>query len=269
MARTCIGSGMKKIAVVLLSALLTTVAAAQTCGVEVTYLANEGYMLRAGDTKILVDALFNHAMDPYQNHSPEMLAKLEKGEPPFGGVQVALATHQHADHFDAATVADFLKNNPKAWFVAWKPVAELALRAGAPPDRVRSSATETRESLEANGIKLDVVRLSHGQGRSADLNVGYIIHIGGKKVFHAGDAEPEAKNFERVGLSSEKIDVALVPYWYVWDHDLGLKVIHALAPKHTVLIHTPPAELAATRVQAEKILPEAVVLEKPLDHRCF
>ncbi len=259
---------MKKLALGLLI-LLSAVASAQTCKVEVTYLANAGYLLRADNTKVLVDALFDKAMDPYLNHSPETLAKLKKGETPFDGVQVALATHQHADHFDAATVAEFLNNNPKALFLAWKPVAELALKAGAPPDRVRSSATEGRESFELNGVRIDMLRLSHGQGRSADLNVGYVIHLGGMKIFHTGDAWYDPKNFERVNLPAEKVDVALVPFWYLDSETTGMDVIRELAPKHVVLIHVPPSEWPQTKEAAEKKLPGAVLLDKPLAAHCF
>ncbi len=259
----------KAIAVAVLLTAVSVLAGAQECGLEVTYLANAGYMLRAGETKVLVDALFRQAMKPYLNHAPETLAKLEKGQPPFDGVEVVLATHQHADHFDAASVAEFLKNNPKAVFIAWKPVAELALKAGAAPDRVRSSATEERESFEVNGIRVDMLRLSHGQARGGDMNVGYVVHIGGKKVFHPGDAWWEAKNFQRVGLPAEKVDVALIPYWYVEESEPGVAVVKELAAKKVVMIHVPPVDVEELRGLAPKVFSGAVVMEARLNRHCF
>ncbi|MGH9601603.1 MAG: MBL fold metallo-hydrolase, partial [Terriglobales bacterium] len=97
----------------------------QACALRITYLANEGFLLTAGDRKVVIDGLFRNAMEPYLNHAPEVRKRVEQGQGEFAGITVALATHQHADHFDAWAVADFLRDNPNTLFAANSGVTDL------------------------------------------------------------------------------------------------------------------------------------------------
>lgn len=257
---------LSALAILLLAAPLTL---AQECGVEVTYLANEGVLLRSGETKVVVDALFRNAMQPYLNHTPETRKALEGGEGEFAGIAAALATHQHADHFDAESVAEFLRNHPRALFAAHAGVTALVQKqAAAPEKQLRASSTDSRESLELNGIRVGVLRLFHN-GRKADLNVGYILHLGGKKVLHVGDALDTVENFRRFELASEKLDVALLPYWYAMSEE-GIAIVrdHVKAA-NVIFIHVPPAEADEVRAVTSKHFPASTILEKPLARSCY
>src|ERR1044071_8372445 len=85
--------------------------------VKVTYLANEGVMLTAGSTKVLVDALLRDGLG-YPIHSPAVREQLETGKSPFDGVGLALATHYHLDHWDAGAISRFLASNPSARYAS-------------------------------------------------------------------------------------------------------------------------------------------------------
>lgn len=241
----------------------------QTCAVRVTYLANEGFLLTAGDKKVLIDTLFRNAMEPYVNHTSETRRRLEKGAGEFAGITVALATHQHADHFDAWAVADFLRDNPQAVFAAHTGVTDLVRQhSEAATKQLRSSSTEIREALDLNGIRVDVLRLHHN-GRKPDLNVGYVVHLGGKKILHVGDALNTLENFRRFDLPKEKIDLALLPYWYAMS-DEGIRIVREqVKAANVIFIHVPPAEVAQTRVLTSKHFPGSQILEKPFESRCY
>ncbi|MCI0355591.1 MAG: MBL fold metallo-hydrolase [Acidobacteria bacterium] len=263
---------VKPLLVVLLAMLLVPAGASrpgEPCVLRITYLANEGFLLTAGDKKVVIDALFRNAMDPYLNHSSEVRKRLEKGEGEFAGVSVALATHQHADHFDAWAVADFLRNNPKALFAAHAGVTELVRQhSEATAKQLRSSSTEFRETLALNGIRVDVLRLYHN-GRKPDLNVGYIVHLGGRKILHVGDSLDTVENFQRFELAREQIDVALLPYWYAMS-EKGIRIIREeVKAAKVIFIHVPPGEMAEVRAVTSKHFPASQILERPLEEKCY
>ncbi len=242
---------------------------AQPCSLRATYLANEGFLLTAGDKKVVIDALFRTAMEPYLNHSLEVREQLEKGQGEFAGINVALATHQHADHFDAWAVADFLRDNPKALFAANSGVTDLVRRhSEAAAKQLRPSSTEFRETLNLNGVRVDVLRLSHN-GRRPDLNVGYIVHLGGKKILHVGDALNTVENFRRFELPRENIDVAMMPYWYAMSEE-GIRIVRErVKAAQVIFVHVPPEEMAEVRAVTRKHFPASQILEQPQDSVCY
>jgi len=264
--------GVKRWFALVVAALLVPATVSQQpedCALRVTYLANEGFLLTAGDRKVAIDALFRNAMEPYLNHGMETRKRLERGQGEFAGITAALATHQHADHFDAWAVADFLRANPRALFAAHSAVTELVRRhSEASARQLRSASTEFRETLDLNGIRVDVLRLYHN-GRKPDLNVGYIVHMGGKKILHVGDALNTLENFRRFDLPKERIDVALLPYWYAMSEE-GIRIVREqVKATNLIFIHVPPGEIAEARAITSKHFPASRILEKPLEDSCY
>ncbi len=94
----------------------------------VTFLANEGVMLSAGGTSVLIDALFGEGLRGYGVVTPDTRALLERSAPPFDRVSAVLATHAHRDHFDAAPTWRHLQTNPRALFIS-TPEAVDSVRA--------------------------------------------------------------------------------------------------------------------------------------------
>ena len=86
--------------------------------VEVTYLGNEGFLLTAGETRVLVDALYGDGIPGYPAVPRDVRRELEAGRGRFAGVDLVLASHAHADHFDPAAVARHLRANPAALFLS-------------------------------------------------------------------------------------------------------------------------------------------------------
>jgi glyoxylase-like metal-dependent hydrolase (beta-lactamase superfamily II) len=85
---------------------------------RITYVANEGFLVSVGDTAVLVDGLFGgRSLDFADVPNEETLERLRRGAPPFDDVRVALVTHRHVDHFDAAVAEAFLRSRPEAVLV--------------------------------------------------------------------------------------------------------------------------------------------------------
>ena len=83
---------------------------------EVTYIANEGFMIAMGSTKVLIDALPNSKY--YVNPSDTMVARVMDDIPPFDKVDIVLVTHDHPDHFNAEMMSRFLLKHPAAQCIA-------------------------------------------------------------------------------------------------------------------------------------------------------
>jgi glyoxylase-like metal-dependent hydrolase (beta-lactamase superfamily II) len=113
------------------------VALASPPTVDVTFLANEGVLLSAGETRVVIDGLFQ----PYKTYAVMPAAdreRIEASQPPFDGIDLVLVSHMHGDHFHAESVARHLRHNPQATLVtSGQVVAEVAARLGA-DDAVRT-----------------------------------------------------------------------------------------------------------------------------------
>ena len=205
------------LAVLLAGALYATAAAQTPERVELTYIANEGFLVTGAHKKVLVDALLREGIPKYyERPSPETRQKMESAQHPFHNVNLVLATHFHRDHFDAGSVAAHLRANPQATFVSVHEATELVHKefaASAPENaRIRTTTPEYghKVALTISEIPLQVIRLRHGKFQ----NTGFLFTVAGKKILHLGDSDGEVSNFDVFDLEKEQIDVALVPYWY-------------------------------------------------------
>lgn len=207
-------------------------------GVEVTYLGNEGFLLQAGETGVLIDALFGDGIPGYQVVPAELREALEAGRPPFGKVDLVLATHEHGDHFDPAAVRRFLTANPRAVFLS-TPQAVERLRAEGESlgDRVRAilPPPDRPETVQVAGVQVRVFSLHHGQERPTQ-NLAFLVELAGFKIFHVGDTEVEAAEIAPLSLAEAEIDLALLPPWTLAQVDL---VRDGIQPRRLGLMHVP------------------------------
>ena len=80
---------------------------------RLTYIANEGFMVEVGGTKILIDAFFGGLQGDWADQPDETTAgKLARAEPPFDDVDLIAISHRHSDHFSEQMVIQHLLSNP-------------------------------------------------------------------------------------------------------------------------------------------------------------
>jgi L-ascorbate metabolism protein UlaG (beta-lactamase superfamily) len=252
--------------------------------VEVVYLANEGFLITAGETKVLVDALFGDGIDGYPVVPEETRRQLEAAEGPFAGVDLVLATHFHDDHFDPRSVARYLRHSPGARFVSTHQAVERLRRL---PDfedlagRVEGHwpAEGERAVVDHAGVRLTLLNFHHGRGRRPPVqNLGFLIDIGGLRLLHVGDAEAKLDELEPYSLGGAGVDVFFVPAWYFiypWLRSLvtevgaGARIVmHVAEPDAPASSFGPDGRRAKL---VERILdedPQAVVL-RPMEARRF
>ena len=210
----------------------TPVAASTFDGVRVTYLFNAGFLITVGDKRILIDAI-------YEGYPEGVLKPILQSQPPFDGVDLILATHEHVDHFSPALVRQYMLANPNAVFASTRGAAgQLLALGGDLSGRVISIDIAPGESSEfqVDGITVQAVYLSHGLPRL--LNLGLVVAIGDIALFHTGDVDVvDLAYLQSYCLPDKQLDIAFVPYFYFTEdayYPLLLEGIQAgyLIPMH-------------------------------------
>lgn len=187
----------------------TQIAAGAFDGVRVTFVFNAGFLITAGDKRILIDAI-------YEGYPEGTLKPILQSQPPFDGVDLILATHEHVDHFSPALVRRYMLANPNTVFASTQGAARQLLALGGDlRGRVIAIEIAKGESrqIEVSGIAVEAVCLPHGA--SGLLNLGFVITIGDTALFHTGDVETVGLDYlQSYGLPDKQLDIAFVPYFY-------------------------------------------------------
>jgi L-ascorbate metabolism protein UlaG (beta-lactamase superfamily) len=209
-----------------------------------TYVANEGALVSSGDSKVLIDALFDQPNPDYRAPSPDVLDKIMKGEAPFDGVDLALVTHNHPDHFDASLGARYMARFTGTVLVApADAVADMRKQAEWPKIERRIVALELAVGrtarMDLKGVRLTAFRTLHSGDRESPMNLMYLVELDGWRVFHEGDPTGRCDEFGDFGAGSAPIDLALVHFWYALDPMCARFFQEVVKPDHIALMHLP------------------------------
>ncbi len=226
---------------------------------QVTYIANEGFALVMGDTKILIDAFPRSKY--YLNPTDTLAAKLVAGFPPFDNVDYVLVTHDHADHFNAEMMSRFLLHHPAANVIASSVTCGKFIGDSLEARRHAGIELAMGQHRTVRGSKADitVMRLDHGGG--ADIcNFAYIVRSNGYTIVHTGDARLSYNEeyLRTVNWSSYDVDLLFMEYF---DHSSQTQdIIESLIkPRYVIFMHIPPGEEDSVRNAKGKIHPRTVV----------
>ena len=226
-------------------------------GIEVVFLAGEGFMVSCGHSKVLIDALFDlNAGEgkPPRAHDhlpPDGIAKLAGAGRPFDKVDAVLVTHAHDDHFTSRCTADYMRAN--GWAVLAGPAGVIDSLSGYP--WLEDEAGERLITVDVpagridtmiiDGLTIYALGIRHtgcekGAGPDSPCidHVAWLVEAEGCRILHLGDARAGAEEFEQFSwLPGLEIDIAFVPFWFLQKAG-GVDVISSLiAPKTVVLMH--------------------------------
>ncbi|MDH4273189.1 MAG: MBL fold metallo-hydrolase [Candidatus Aminicenantes bacterium] len=209
------------------------------------YVANSGVLVGSGETKLLVDALFDKPNPEYRAPTPELLDKIRKGEAPFDGVDLVLVTHNHPDHFDAALAVRFLEARPEPVLLAPADAVEAMRKVAADWAKIEPRVVAIdlqvgeKESKDLKGVSVTAFRTLHSGDQEAPMNLMYLVDLGGWRVFHEGDSTGNVDEYRAFGLGKDPIDLALVHFWFPLEPNCAQFLQEVLKPDHIALTHLP------------------------------
>ncbi|HVO77636.1 MAG TPA: MBL fold metallo-hydrolase [Methanomassiliicoccales archaeon] len=194
--------------------------------VEVTWFGHAWFMAESQGKRVLFDPLSKKDSGRIASGIvPDVSAKPD----------LILISHSHSDHWNPDTIESY--SSPSTIIVApHKPAQSI-------PGSKEIAAGET---LDADGVQVKAVpahnlhKFFHRKGKG----VGYLVKLGGKVIYHAGDTDaiPEMSSLGHV-------DVALLPIGgkFTMDVDEAAQAARMVSPSVAVPMHnldTPGIELS-------------------------
>jgi L-ascorbate metabolism protein UlaG (beta-lactamase superfamily) len=244
--------------------------------VEVTYIANEGVLISAGDKKVLIDGLHREYRASYPFLPEPYREKIETAAPPFDGIDLILVSHLHLDHFHAESIGRYLTHSPQTMLVSSEQVVGEVEKQFAGYAAIRSRVTAVtppltqRAAMSVAGIDFELLGVGHGSGRHASVqNLGHLIRLGGKKLLHLGDADTAPDILEKLRLDEEGIDVAFLPVWFLSGSDGPSVVREHINPRHIIAVHMPASGAERAAGQIQQAFPQAVAFTTLLERRSY
>ncbi len=154
---------------------------------------------------------------------------------------IVLVTHEHRDHFSPDDIAKISRAD--TIIVAPQSVAaksNLKIQIVKPGDKVTVSGILI-EAVPAYNVNKQFHPKTAG-------HVGYIVTLGGKRIYHAGDTDviPE--------MAQIQCDIALLPVSgkYVMTAREAVEAAHTLRPALAIPMHWGDADVVGTRADAEE-----------------
>lgn len=210
-----------------------------------TYVANMGVLVGSGDSKVLIDSLFDKPNPDYRAPAPETLDKIMKGEAPFDGVDLVLVTHNHPDHFDAGLAVRYLETHAEPLLLAPADAVEAMRGVAADWAKIgpRVVAIDLKvgekEARDPKGIPLTACRTLHSGDRDSPMNLMFLFELGGRGILHEGDPNGRCEIFQAFGLKDVRLDLAIVHYWYPLEPNCARFIQEDLKVGHIALTHLP------------------------------
>lgn len=183
-----------------------------------TYISNEGILVSSGNSKVLIDALFDKPNKEYRAPSPDVLDKIMKGEAPYDGVDLLLVTHNHPDHFDAPLAARYMATFPGSVLLAPADAVAEMRKVAADWTRIEPRVVSLdakpggKARRDPNRIPVTAFRTMHSGDQESPMNFTYLFELNGWRVFHEGDSTGNVDEYHDFGLGSEPVDLALVHF---------------------------------------------------------
>ena len=168
------------------------------------FLGGVGFIIKYRDKYIMIDGYLSDYVD--KNCCSKLVqwvrnypAPIKPQELDF--IDYVFCTHSHYDHADPETLSNMAKINNKALYFVTKPIDDTIESYGIPREKIIAMQTDEAYDI-TDFIKATAIPAAHEEIHKASdgncLEVGFILDLGGKKIFHSGDCCPYEGLEERI-----------------------------------------------------------------------
>ena len=262
--------------------------------VDITYIANSGFLIQVNDKKVLVDALFKDIeSEYYDSPSKQLTQKIINGESPFEGINLIASTHEHVDNFDNNITAAVLASHSEAKFVSCAKTVEQVENTSQ-YQQIRNQLVEitpeqlTHVDTTINGIDVRVYRINHGPyyiedpltGRKTDIyrfaeHLGFRFTIDGVSFFHCGDSNSNALDeYHRLRLDNENLDFAFLGRGFLYQpQGQGVAIMKKyIQAKHYIIMQIQHEDNEYYKEVADAVkpgIPSVKVFEREMETKTY
>jgi L-ascorbate metabolism protein UlaG (beta-lactamase superfamily) len=246
--------------------------------IDVTYIANEGFLIGTKNQQFAIDALFKDVFHDYLAPNDSMVSKIIKGQRPFDKLHLLLFTHDHQDHFNDSMVIAYLNYNRRNIIIA----PSLAIDAITKNPRYKGNQNQLiglykcdqyKKDTIVQGLRIQSFALQH-DNRPEIENLGYLIDVNGVRIIHTGDCTgADTSQFAALQLQTKNIDLAFLNFYGFWKfqkhRDFTLNQIN---PKKMVLMHIPPKEVEQVKDYVKNKISNFIditVFDKSMDKKTY
>ena len=183
---------------------------------QLTFLGHACFLLDDGTHKVLID--------PHLSGNPLAAAKAEEVDADF-----ICVTHGHGDHIgDSVEIA---KRTGATVFCTVDLAGAVYKPAG-----VKTMGGNLGGTAPMPFGSVKIFPAIHGSGVAGGLACGFVIEMGGRKIYHAGDTALMA---DMALLEEEGIDAALLPIgdFYTMGPKDALRAVKMIRPGLTIPMH--------------------------------
>ncbi len=202
------------------------------------YTGNMGVYITNHTSSVLIDGLHTEYGKDYLFPPVSLTHKITYQLRP----DAIIFTHHHGDHFSAPLADEYLKANKTALLYGSQ---QITKEISTHPDRLISIITNdyTPQTSVLKDLKITGIKINHAGKRHITVeNVGYIIDFGHKKILHVGDTNwmEDIHLFDQLQLIKKDIDIAILPYWMLLEHQAPILIKKYINPKRIIATHISP-----------------------------
>jgi len=264
---------------------LFAVNSVNTNGLEITFISNCGFLIKAGDKKILLD-LEDPEKSFYKTELLEAYNLMYNNKAPFDDVNLLLISHPHADHLGAKEVTKYLSENSKVKMYSTVDVLDEIKKKDLNLFNQIKNNIETVNPFdgkiiekEIDGIKIEFLGTYHAGAPNYVLkDLCFIIHFGETKIFYMSDIDPGYENnleaIRQWSSKKEKIDLLFAPdvvlYLNEWSSQKGIDAIkNFIKPKKIIATHLNPKAIEESKLKVRENFLDVNFFDKSMEKIIF
>lgn len=259
----------------ILSFIGTCCVAQNQSTLEVTFISNEGFLIKSGNQSVLIDALYKKSHPDFTYPSDGLRNQMVKGDGPFKGIDIYLQSHVHYTHFFPETVGQFLNKNEKSMMIASPQVVDSLTKLSPVYGKVKDQLmiydwSKEQMSFSHNDISIEAFKINHdGQQQWGWVqNLGHIMRIGSFKVLHMGDLLLDEQVLNKMNLKNENIDLVILPYWVILQNGAE-KIKKLINADHYIISHFPIPRVDQNIARIKNAMPDAIIINNPMEQKVF